>query len=132
MKLLPPMPKHLHIAIAVFIIAILASCGDESCEGSLTVINTIPDITMAVGDTVYVDLTNPRVFQKPPDNAIAYTVTLIYGFGLVRLTTLQNENDNGRSSYIRIIGKSLGEVKIQVEAGAGCLQNETTFKITVQ
>ena len=132
MTLPAPMPKHLHIAIAVFIIALLASCGDDRCEGSLTVVNTIPDITMAVGDTVYVDLTNPRIFERPPDDAIAYRITRLYGVEFVKFNILTNPNNNNRLSIIEIIGRSAGEAMQKVEAGAGCLQNETTFKITVQ
>ncbi len=126
------MPKHLHIAIAIFIIAILASCGDDRCEGSLTVVNTIPDITMVVGDTEYVDLTNPRIFERPPNNAISYAVSQLSGFGIVQGLQMQNVNDNGRATLIRIIGKSFGDAKLLIEAGAGCLVNETTFNITVQ
>jgi hypothetical protein len=126
------MPKHLHIALAIFIIALLASCGDDRCEGSLTVVNTIPDITVAVGDTVYVDLTNPRIFERPPNNAISYAVSQLSGFLLVQVLQMQNANDNERATLIRIIGKSSGDAKMLVEAGAGCLVNETTFNITVQ
>jgi hypothetical protein len=126
------MPKHLHIALAIFIIALLASCGDDRCEGSLTVVNTIPDITMAVGDTVYVDLTNPRIFERPPDNAIAYGLDPIYGFGFVKISLIVNTNDNNRLSLVEIISLSPGESKRRVVAGAGCLENETTLNITVQ
>lgn len=127
------MPKHLHITIAIFIIALLASCTMEGpCEGSLTVVRTIPDITMAVGDTVYVDFTNPRIFERPPDNAMRYRVIPIYGIEHVQMTILKNPNDDDRASLIYIKGRSAGEAKIRVEAGAGCLQNETTFNITVQ
>ncbi len=128
------MPKHLHIAVAIFIIALLASCGDDRCEGSLIVVNTIPDITMAVGDTVYIDLTTPRVFESPPNNAISYAVSPLSGFGIVQVLQMQNENenDNERATIIRIIGKSSGNAKVLVEAGTGCLVNETTFNITVQ
>lgn len=127
------MPKHLHIAIVVFIIALLASCtmeGPSSCEGFLTVIKSIPDITMAVGDTIYVDLTNPRIF-KIQDNDIVYSftpVTSINAYIGIRV----NPYDSNQLSLIEIIGRNSRESIYQINAASGCLENYTLLNITVQ
>lgn len=102
------------------------------CEGSLTVARTIPGITMALGDTVYVDLTNPRIFERPPDNAISYSGTPLYGFEHVKVALIKNKNDNDHLSMFEITGRSIGEAQFLILAGAGCLENSTPLNITVQ
>jgi hypothetical protein len=44
---------------------------------------------------------------------------------------MENPNDNQRLSILLIIGESVGEAILELEANSGCLENQTTINITV-
>ena len=53
---------------------LLSNCtADGPCEGSLTLENPIPDVTVAVGDTVFIDLADPPVFVSSEGRVFVFT-----------------------------------------------------------
>lgn len=126
------MPKYLHFAIAIFIIAPLASCSrDGFCEGFIVLTNPISDVTVAVGDTVFIDLANPPVFKSSERN-LTYSFRALTGSVHFDLNRNANPNDSGKFSLLLVVGESQGEALAELIATSGCLENETTFKVTVQ
>lgn len=106
------------------------SC-DPICEGYLRVINPISDITMEVGDTLYIDLTNPPVFESS-EATITYSYTYLSQLKNSYLD-IKSKNINGKSSLaLEIIGFKIGNSLIRFNAqSADCLENSTNFTITV-
>jgi hypothetical protein len=129
---MPRMPNHLHIAIAVFIIALLASCAMEGpCEGTLVLTNPISDVTVAVGDTVYIDLSNPPVFVSSKGR-VSYFPEVLTGLSNVDVHYKANPNDQGNFTLLLVIGEAKGNASAKLSAVSNCLENSTTFNITVQ
>lgn len=125
------LPTHFHIAIAVFIIALIASCTMEgSCEGTLVLTNPISDVTVAVGDTGYIDLTNPPVFVSS-EGRVSYFYNIKAGVLDVDLSVRENPI-NKNSLLLEIVGKRVGVAQVELLASSGCLENSTLFNITVQ
>lgn len=128
----------LKVACPVLLVSLMLSgCYPSSregrCEGEIRVKRTIPDTTLAVGDTIYIDLTDPRIFVKPPDNVISYSRIIIYGSDVVGVGRRDNPNDTTENPYslFKIYGQKKGEALIQIDASHGCLENNTRFKVTV-
>jgi hypothetical protein len=132
MKLPTPMPKYLHIPTAIFFITLLASCAMEGpCEGTLVLTNSISDVTVAVGDTVYLDLANPPVFISSKGE-VTYTFRELVTGGKTGLNRASNPNDDGKQTLLVISGRLAGTVVIELSATSGCLENYTLFNVTVQ
>ena len=100
------------------------------CEGSLTLENPIPDTTVAVGDTLFIDLTDPPVFVSSKGR-VSYSFSVISGLRNIDLNRLANPNDGGDYTLFIIIGESVGEAIAELGAGSGCLENATTFNVNV-
>jgi len=127
--------KHFNLPI-LFALAIagllLYSCTRSGpCEGSLRLENPIPDTTVAVGDTLFIDLANPPVFVSS-EGQISYIPSVMQGQMNVDVIQMENPNDNQRLSILLIIGESVGEAILELEANSACLENQTTFNVTVK
>lgn len=125
------MPKHLHIALAIFIIAILASCSEDLCEGTLVLTNPISNVTLAVGDTVYIDLSNPPVFVSSK-GIVSYDYTILAGVENVDLNIIARNNLGNYTSRLEIASRNTGGAIVNLHARSGCLENYTLLNITVQ
>lgn len=114
---------------AFLIVALLASCTSEGpCEGSMVLTNPISDVTVAVGDTVNIDLTNPPVFVSSEDR-IAYFPRIRSGFFNISVNRLAN--DDGNLSILVVMGKTVGESMVELEASSGCLEGKINFNVIV-
>lgn len=109
----------------------LISCTQSGpCEGSLILENPIPDTTVALGDTLFIDLTDPPVFVSS-EGRVSYDSEVLTGLSHVDLNFISNLNDNGDFSLFLIIGESTGEAIAELKATDGCLENSLNFNITV-
>ncbi|MCR9133781.1 MAG: hypothetical protein NXI08_14470 [bacterium] len=107
------------------------SCTQEGrCEGTLVVENPIEDITMSVGETLFIDLTNPPVFVSS-EGRVIYDISYLSVEGAVRIIFANNPNDNGHLSMIKLTALDKGEDFFQLSASHGCLENQLNFKVTV-
>jgi len=127
--------KYLNI-LTLFALAIagllLYSCTRSGpCEGLLRLENPIPDTTVAVGDTLFIDLVNPPVFVSSEGN-ITFIPSIKRGSNHININKMENPNDNQRLSILLIIGESVGDAVLELQAASGCLENQTTINITVQ
>ena len=102
----------------------------EPCTGRLIVENPIPDTTVAVGDTLFIDLAYPPAFVSSEGN-ITYIPSIKQGSNYVNINKMENPNDNQRLSILLIIGESFGDAILELGANSGCLENSTTFNVTV-
>lgn len=110
---------------------ILSTCTAEGpCTGSMRLVNPIPDVTVAVGDTVHIDLANPPVFVST-GGRISYLPTLQSGYLNVEVNRVVNPGDDGKLSILRIIGIVVGEAKVELHATSGCLENRIVMNISV-
>jgi len=128
--------KYISLIVPAITVFVMSGCNlfsttqEGPCEGSLTLENPIPDTTVAVGDTVAIDLTNPPVF-KSTKNDISYSFSGLQGITRIRLNLVDNPNDNNKNSLLLIRGISKGDVRIELIALSECLENTTTINITV-
>ncbi|SMO94190.1 hypothetical protein [Gracilimonas mengyeensis] len=114
------------------VVLLLQNCSQSGpCKGSLTLENPIPDTTVAVGDTLFIDLTDPPVFVSSKGR-VSYSFDVISGLRNIDLNRLANPNDRGDYTLFIIIGESVGEAIAELRAGSGCLENETTFNVNVK
>ncbi|SMO80770.1 hypothetical protein [Gracilimonas mengyeensis] len=110
---------------------ILQNCSQSGpCEGSLTLENPIPDTTVAVGDTLFIDLTGPPVFVSSKGR-VSYLPVLQSGYLNVDINQIANQADNGKLSILRIIGIEIGEAILDLQASSGCLENQLTITINI-
>lgn len=106
------------------------SCTQEGrCEGTLVVENPIEDITMSVGETLFIDLTNPPVFVNS-EGPISYDTSIISNIEIVDVDRVKNPNDNGFLTMIKIIALEEGVAIIKLSASYGCLENQFNFEVT--
>jgi hypothetical protein len=103
---------------------------NEPCNERITLENAIPATTVAVGDTLFIDLTNPPMFVSSEGN-VTYTSSIKQGSNLVNINILENTDDNQRLSILSIIGKSVGESVLELQADSGCIEDQTTIDITI-
>lgn len=115
---------------------LLNNCTQEGvCEGSLTLENPIPDTTVAVGDTLFIDLANPPVFVSS-EGMITYDYLIVGGThsgGTLNadLSIIENANDEGNFTLLLVIGEAEGEAVAELRPKDGCLENSTTFNILI-
>lgn len=102
----------------------------EPCTGRLILENPIPDTTVAVGDTLFIDLAYPPAFVSS-EGRVSYFPSLNSGFFNVDVNRISNPNDGGKVTLLRIIGREIGEGILQLEAKSGCLENQTMITINV-
>lgn len=122
-----PLILFLLLATAV----LLSTCTQSGpCEGSLTLENPIPDTTVAVGDTLFIDLTDPPVFVSL-EGRVSYSFGVLSGLSNVDLNRMANPNDDGNYTLFLVIGEAEGEAIAELRAKNGCLENSLTFNITV-
>jgi hypothetical protein len=128
------MQKYNHNIIgAVFtllIITLLASCSAEGpCKGTLVLTNPISDVTVAVGDTVFIDLSNPPVFVSSKGR-VSYFYNIKAGVLDVNLNVRENPiNEN--SLELEIVGRRVGVAIVELLASASCMENSYIFNITI-
>jgi hypothetical protein len=128
------MQKYNHNIIgAVFtllIIILLASCSAEGpCKGTLVLTNPISDVTVAVGDTVFIDLSNPPVFVSSKGR-VSYFYNIKAGVLDVNLNVRENPiNEN--SLELEIVGRRVGVAIVELLASASCMENSYIFNITI-
>lgn len=129
--------KHLNLPILLAIATaalLLYGCilgpEREPCTGRLILENPIPDTTVAVGDTLFIDLANPPVFVST-EGTVTYSPNQRSGFLNINVNRIANPDDNDELTLLRIIGKEMGEAILQLEANSGCLENQTTITINV-
>ena len=119
------------IPVFILVVFLAASCTSSGpCNGSLTLENPIPDTTVAVGDTLFVDLTDPPVFASSKGR-ISYSFGVLSGVSNVDLNRMANPNDEGDFTIFLVIGETEGEATAELRATSGCLENSTTFNITI-
>ena len=122
--------------LATAIVLLVAGCNifgtgqSGRCEGSLTLEHPIPDTTVAVGDTLFIDLANPPVFVSSKSE-ISYAFEVLTGLSHVDLNRMENPNDGGNFSLLLIIGEAKGEARAELQANSSCLENSLTFNIIV-
>lgn len=115
----------------LLIVALLSSCTMEKlCEGSMVLTNTIADVTVAVGDTLFIDLANPPVFVSSKGE-VTYSPWIRQGFTNINVNRIPNSEDGGDLSILVIIGRSVGEAVIELEVFSGCLENSLSFNINI-
>ncbi|MBO6792654.1 MAG: hypothetical protein JJ895_01995 [Balneolaceae bacterium] len=102
---------------------------DGLCEGTLVVENPIEDITMTVGDILFLDLTNPPVFVCS-EGGIVYDKSNLSGIGIIDVVEVQNPNENERLSMLKITALKEGEAIIVLSAYCDCLENQINFNVT--
>lgn len=93
-------------------------------------LNPIPDVTVAVGDTVHIDLANPPVFVSS-GGRVSYDFGLQSGLLNVDLNRMPNPKDNGKYTLLLVIGERKGTAIAELRAISGCLENATFFNIIV-
>jgi len=103
----------------------------EPCTGRLILENPIPDTTVAVGDTLFIDLANPPTFVST-EGRVTYATSVLQGSGNVDTNIKSNSNDNGNFTLLLVSGESEGEGLIEIRAFSECLENQTTINITVK
>lgn len=105
------------------------SCTQEGlCEGNLIIENPIEDITMTVGDILFLDLTDPPVFVSS-EGRVSYKISNLSVEGVVRIIFAKNPNDNGYLSLIKLTALDKGDEFFQLSASHGCLENQINFKV---
>ncbi|MAO64411.1 MAG: hypothetical protein CL666_05380 [Balneola sp.] len=110
---------------------LLSNCTQSGpCEGSLILENPIPDTTVAVGDTLFIDLTNPPVFVSS-EGRISYHFNGIQGATNIRLNLVDNPNDDDKNTLFLIYGLNQGESILELKASSSCLENSQLLKITI-
>jgi hypothetical protein len=114
----------------VLVITLLASCSEKPCEGTLVLTNPIPDVTVAVGDTVYIDLANPPVFVSS-EGRVSYDYQVYIGTLNANLNMTKNASDNNNFTLLLVIGRSVGVAVAELLPNDGCLENKTTFNINI-
>lgn len=106
------------------------SCTQEGlCEGTLVVENPIEDITMSVGETLFIDLINPPVFVSS-EGCIVYDMSNLTGIGIIDVNLEKNPDDNEQLSMLKINTIKEGEAIIKLSAYCGCLENQFNFEVT--
>ena len=117
------------LLITVLLIAtavLLSNCtADGLCEGSLTLENPIPDVTLAVGDTLFIDLTNPPVFVSS-EGRVSYDYSIVTGASNSNMNLIGNTG-----STLTITGISDGESILELRAVSGCLENSQILTINI-
>ena len=126
--------KHLNLSF-LFALAIagllLYSCTRSGpCEGVLRLENPIPDTTVAVGDTLFINLANPPMFVSS-EGFVGYGLDQTYGYTNINSNIIDNPDDENKNTLLIIIGLQVGDAGIQLNAFSGCLENQTTITINV-
>lgn len=112
-------------------ILLLTNCTQSGpCEGSLTLGNPLPDTTVAVGDTLFIDLASPPLFETSGEK-ITYDYEITLGTVNADLSIIENPNDENNYTLLLVMGITEGEAIAQLIAKDGCLENSLTFNITV-
>jgi hypothetical protein len=101
----------------------------EPCTGRLILENPIPDTTVAIGDTLFIDLATPPVFVSS-EGRVSYSLNRIQGNTNIRVNLIDNPNDGNKNTLFLIAGINQGESIIELGANSGCLENSVTFNIT--
>lgn len=114
----------------LLIITLIASCSEKPCEGTLVLTNPIPDVTVAVGDTVYIDLANPPVFVSS-EGRVSYDYQVYIGTLNANLNMIKNVSDNNHLTILLVIGRFEGVAVAELLSKDGCLENKTTFNINI-
>lgn len=104
---------------------------EEPCTELITVENPIPDTTVAVGDTLLIDLVKPPVFISSGGRSISYQTSVRQREKRVHVNLIPNSNDNERLTKLTIRGESVGKVMGELMASSGCRENSTTFNIAI-
>lgn len=127
----PKIPFLLAIATATLLLyGCFLGPEREPCTGRLILENPISDTTVAVGDTLFIDLSNPPVFVSS-EGRVSYDSQVLTGLSHVDLNFISNPNDDGYFSLFLIIGESVGKPTAELKAFSDCLENSTTFNITI-
>lgn len=100
------------------------------CTGSLTLEDPIPDTTVAVGDTLFIDLANPPLFVSS-EGRVSYSVNSIQGVTNIRANLIDNPNDGNKNTLFLIAGINQGESILELVANSDCLENNTTLNLTI-
>jgi hypothetical protein len=96
-----PLILFLLLATAV----LLSNCTQSGpCEGSLTLENPLPDTTVAVGDTLFIDLTDPPVFVSS-EGEVTYDYSIESGVTNSNMNLIGN-----KGSILTITGRAVGKL----------------------
>jgi hypothetical protein len=117
-----------YITISVFLFLACTQAGP--CEGSLVLENPIPDTTVAVGDTLFIDLTDPPVFVSS-EGEVTYFYSIVSGVSYVNPSIITEHNNGSKSDYLQIIGRVLGDSIVELQASSDCLENSQLLTINV-
>lgn len=125
--------KHLNLSF-LFALAIagllLYSCTRSGpCEGALRLENPIPDTTVAVGDTLFIDLADPPVFVSS-EGRVSYSYSILTGIQNVDLSVIADPND-AEGRLLIIVGETIGEAMIEILASSGCLENSQKLNLNI-
>lgn len=118
------------LPISLLVFLLLNSSCDPICEGYLRVINPIPDTTLVVGDTLFIDLTDPPVFKSSEDR-IDYWYNVLDGNFYSDLSIYTGYNKEDKIDSLQIIGRSPGKSIVKLIGVSDCLENSTTFTVNV-
>ena len=83
-----------------------------------------------MGDTLFIDLTDPPVFECSNEN-IGYSFGVNTGLSSVDMNRLLNPNDNGNYTLIIAVGLEKGTSILSINSFSDCLENSTTFTVNV-
>jgi len=120
------------LAIATTGLLLIGCLGPEigPCTGSLTIENPLPDNSVSVEDTLFVDLANPPVFVSS-EGEITYSYSVITGGRYINPAIVANPGDNNKFTNLMIIGLTKGKATTELKAVDGCLENSIRFNTTV-
>ena len=119
--------REIFIVAASVILLLVYNCtADGPCEGYLRVVNPIPDTTVVVGDTLFIDLADPFVFESSKGNT-SFLPAVTYGFRYLGVNAIYK----GEETILLVIGKEKGNGEITVFASDDCLENKAIFKVSI-
>jgi hypothetical protein len=122
--------------LTILIGLLLSGCTNNiGCEGNIIVENSIPDLTLYIGEEPYSrDLIyeQPSVFRHTRNVRIAFEPTTSDGAIVASVTMRYNANKN-HLSILEITPRSIGEAIVEVSALDNCTDRDkvTSFKVTV-
>lgn len=123
--------KGLTCLSLLFVITVINCDQAGPCDGYLKLVNPLPDTTVVVQDTLFIDLANPPVFESSNGLVSTYDFIELNGSRNISLNRMTNSNDGGRLTILVVAGLSIGNATVQLKAYSKCLENSTTFTVSV-
>lgn len=127
-----------HVALTAIVVALISTAcifpETNPCTGFINIVGTIPDTTVVIGDTLYIDLTDPPLFQDSQGRPVSFNLPTKLGTGTlhVKVHLVPNPDDEDKRSLLEIVGLSTGENLYQIQGvSASCSEKNIELKITV-